>query len=456
MKTRQRDIGESGKATNDDSKPLENQVHDALKLLILPKGTSPYARICTLSHPRTSTLCRYYFCPEKGIYEFTRIAAPKSARQSWLLGRQLCKVGDSDHVPVPVGQAEGAHILPDVPSKAEDGAPRPVSDGYIVKSPELLIATPIDSLFLVLPALYAKSNAKSSSSKGLFLSADDILETLEDNSNHFREVSSHNRIRHLMEERMSAVCDTVDAGDETMFRLNIGKLLAELVSKARAVVNSGLPASMEAKFVSRALERPVMALKREASSLSETAKVSSDDTAAIESAPTISVDSQSSTTTSNWTDSEVSVATDVTIPSQLGAGQGSGECLNILRLRVALSYMFSSYVPQPLVVLLNALLASDASPIDFKPLDEELAVVAKMRSEALASRSLSDFSRKRGVDDDEAAAIRAEKKAKKEEEEKKKKAGETRGIRDLKKVDTTGMKKMSDFFGKTLAAKKEK
>ena len=105
---------------------------------------------------------------------------------------------------------------------------------------------------------------------------------------------------------------------------------------------------------------------------------------------------------------------------------------------------------------LNEQLASTDSPIDFKPLDEELATIAKMRSEALSARSMSDFSRKRGIDDDEAAEIRAEKKAKKEEEEKKKKASETRGLRDLKKVDTTGMKKMSDFFGKSSAAKTKK
>ena len=453
MKTRQRNLEQNDTATEPDSKYLESQVHDPLKLLILPEGASPSARICTLSHPRTSTPCRYYFCPEKGVYEFTRIAPPKSGRQSWLLGRQYRRADDS--TADPVGEAEEVpHTSPTVLSKPQKGAPRPVSDGYIIKSPELLVATPIDPLFLILPALYAKSTAKSSSSKGLFLSADDILESLEDTSKHFNEVSSHDRIRQSMENRMSAVCDTVDAGDENMYRLNMEKLLVELVSKARAVVGSGLPASMETKFVSRALERPVMALKREASSLSETAKVSSEDTPPTESAPAESVDSQVSITTSVSTDSEVSVATDLTIPSRTDADRGSSECLELLRLRVALSYMLSSYVLQPLVVLLEALLASDHSPINFKPLDEELAFIAKMRSEA--PRSLSDFSRKRGVDDDEAAAIRAEKKAKKEEEEKKKKVGETRGIRDLKKVDTTGMKKMSDFFGKAAAAKKKK
>ena len=57
--------------------------------------------------------------------------------------------------------------------------------------------------------------------------------------------------------------------------------------------------------------------------------------------------------------------------------------------------------------------------------------------------------------DDEAADLRAEKKAKKEEEERKKKSSETRGIRDLKKVDVSGMKKMSHFFGKKITTIKQ-
>ncbi len=59
-------------------------------------------------------------------------------------------------------------------------------------------------------------------------------------------------------------------------------------------------------------------------------------------------------------------------------------------------------------------------------------------------------------EDDEALGIRAEKKRKKEEEDKRKKSGESRGVRDLKKVDTTGMKKLSDSFGKGAPGNKKK
>jgi hypothetical protein len=71
-----------------------------------------------------------------------------------------------------------------------------------------------------------------------------------------------------------------------------------------------------------------------------------------------------------------------------------------------------------------------------------------MRQEAVSMRSLGDFSRKRSIIEDEDSETRAEKKRKKEEEEKRNKAGVSRGVKNLKKVNTSGMKKMSDFFKK--------
>ena len=441
-------------ATPMTSKAGELPSQGPLKLMILPEGDSTNARILTLSHPRTSRQCRYYFCPDKGLYEFTRIAAPKSAHQSWLLGRPSNRESSYLNQNVRKQPQDDSVLASNSTLQADNQASRPLSDGYVIKSPELLIATPIDPLFLLLPALYAKSLAKSPSGKGLFLSADDILETYEETSKHFAAISSHERYRQLMESRMSKICETVEAGDEIMFRLDVRKLLAELILKAQNMVKLGLPASMETKFVSRTLDRPVMALKREESSKSESLKVSTDESEMI--SPHIdSVDSQPSTTTSLSTDSEMSAVTEITHPTQDDEVYSDTPNHHLLRLRVALSYMIAAYVAQPLEMELKTLLAASDSPLDFKPLDDELAIITRMRSEALAARSASDFSRKRALDDDEAAAIRAEKKAKREEDEKKKKAGETRGLRDLKKADTSGMKKMSDFFGKASAGKKK-
>ena len=455
MKTRSTKMQAKSEAAHMASKAGEVPSQDPLKLMILPDGDSTNARILTLSHPRTSKPCRYYFCPEKGLYEFTRIAAPKSAHQSWLLGRAPSKIEPPHPNRDGHDQPQKDSILASKNSpQADNQASRPISDGYVIQSPELLIATPIDPLFLVLPALHAKSKAKSSSGKGLFLSADDILETYEETSNHFTAISGHERHRQSIESRMIKICETVDAGDETMFRLDVRKLLAELIMKAQRMVKLGLPASMETKFVRRTLDRPVMALKREESSKSENLQASTDEPEVILPS-TDNVDSQASTTTSLSTDSGISAATELTHPTQGDESSSDTPNHHFLRLRVALSYMIAAYVAQPLELELKSLLAAPDSPLDFKPLDEELAIIARMRSEALAARSASDFSRKRNMDDEEAAALRSEKKAKKEEDEKRKKAGETRGIRDLKKADTTGMKKMSDFFGKAAAGKKK-
>ena len=432
---------------------------DPPKLLILPEDRSPEARVCTLAHPRTSNPSRYLFDPVRGIYEFTKIAAPKSTYRSWLIGGSARNAQGRIGTEITEASSEKPKNVADsAPSPSQDtehAKKRPLSDGYVIKSAELLVATPIDPLFLLLPTFTTSSSSARSPSKRLFLSADDLLDNLTEKSKHFNLILSHQKSRLTMEERMQAVCDAVDAGDAQMYRLSGGKLLHELVVKAKAMVAKGLPASMEERFVRKALETPVMLLKREESSMSD-ANLSQTDTPMSESTASDALDSQSSTATSDSIAPANSTTTEVTIPDDTTPSPIPIELYHLLRVRTALYYMISSYIPPTLASILNTLLASSESPVDFKPLDERLASIAKLRAEALASRSLGDFSRKRSMfEEDEAAETRAEKKRRMEEEEKKKKAGESRGIRDLKKVDTKGMKKMSDFFGKAAAAKKK-
>ncbi len=426
------------------------------KLLILPEDPSPEARICTLAHPRTYNPSRYYFDPEKGLYEFTRIAAPKHVYRSWLIA------GRAPHIP---GKARSRNSEASIskrqdlnvkyseaatPNKSQDSGAKPISDGYVLKNAEMLIATPIDYMFLLLPSLTNTAAAKSSS-KGLFLSADDLIEKLADKARHLNQISHHATARVAMEERLQAICDSVDAGGEKMYRLSEDKLLGELVLKAKKMVEKGLPASMEERFIRKALDTPIMVVKHEDSSMSETNASQSDALPSV-TPPSDAADSQGSTATSVST---ASVSTEVTIPDDLTPAVDNSELSHLLRLRTALLYMISAYIPPTLAIILNTILGSDRSPINFSPLDERLANLAKMRAEALAARSLGDFSRKRSMyEEDDAVETRAETKRRKEEEDKKKKAGETRGIRDLKKVDTKGMKKMSDFFGKSNVAKK--
>ena len=333
---------------------------------------------------------------------------------------------------------------------------RPISDGYTVKNAEMLIATPIDHLFVLLPSFIYHSSSKSPASQKLFLSADDLLEKLSEKSKHFNHISSHKQTRLAIEHRLRAVCDTVDAGDEKMYRLNDEKLLHELVLKAKTIVAKGVPASMEERFVRKALETPMMVVQQEEPSITD-ASMSQNETTTSDSITSEAVDSQASTASADSTASASSTATDITIPEGATSLTSTGELYHLLCLRTALSYIISNYIPPAIAQPLNTLIASGKSPVDFTILNDHLANIAKMRAEALASRSFGDFSRKRSMyEDDDAAETRAEIKRRKEEDERKKKASESRGIKDLKKVDTRGMKKMSDFFGKAAAAKKKK
>lgn len=429
--------------------PSENS---PLRLLILPKNPSPNARFCTLAHPRTSQPSRYYFCSQKGIYEFTRIAAPKAACQSWLLGPKE-KDGTLLYDVVEKSSAAGRPERVSGRSGERHRDSEVVSNGYVVKNPEIFVATPIDPLFLILPAFLTKSSSnKSSVLKSVFLSLEDLLESLRDNSKHLEQTICHDALRQSIEARIMVVCDMVEADNETMYRLNLDKLLQELLSKAEIAVALSLPASMEERFVRKVLEAPTMALKRDEGSISEHSKASQEPVS--DSRPPDTIESQSSMTAAETAFSISSADTEITSPDVETPERKHDNLTHLLRLRTALSYMTLSYLPSFVATALNTKLSSVRSPVDFARLDQHLAHLSALRAEALASRSMSDFSRKRNLhEDDEVAESRAEKKRKTEEEEKRKKAGQSRGVRDLKKVDISGMKKMSDYFGKRAVKK---
>lgn len=264
---------------------------------------------------------------------------------------------------------------------------------------------------------------------------------------------------------MAAICDTVEAGDETMFRFSEDKLLAEMLSKARKMSEQPLPKSMEDKFVTKTLEAPVVGVKRESTtvlSVSQTqAQVQSENPAPNSEASTPkieSADSQSSVSSTETTTSLVSEAStaatsvvaeeSTTTTEVIPTLQASPEVVKLQRLRTAFTFICSCYISPAQTKLLQAKLKeAKPPPVDFTPLDSYLEEIRKLRQEAAAARSMEDYSRKRVLDDDEVAE-RNEKKRRKEEEDKRKKAGESRGVRDLKKVNTAGMKKMSDFFKK--------
>ena len=438
------------------------------KFFVLPDNVSPDSRIATFSNPRTSAPSRYFFCPENGIYEFTKIAAPKAAPRSILLARSpgtITKRNRDEPITTSTHPAAG-----DEHPKGEhkvDDSHSDISKGYISQVAELFVATPMDPLFFALPALApVPTSMKADPQKQLFRSMEDHLDDLISSSTHFANMIRSPACCKLFQARMSAVCDVVEAGDEIMYRLSEEKLLTELVGKAKAMVAGGLPATLEETFVTRPLEVPMTVTTCEERAVSKDA-LETDEQLSIPELDTITTSTSSATestdsgSTPSCTDtqpssiaSQGSTMTSISKPdtsphSTITTTSAPERIIHLLRLRTALTYLTTNYLPPHLSTLLTTLLGSPTtSPVNFTELDQHLSLLSSLRQEALASSSLLDYSRKRSLDDDdEEDDARAEKKRKKEEEEKRKKAGQSRGVRDLKKVDTTGMKKLSAFFG---------
>ncbi|KAI1354647.1 ribonuclease H2, subunit B [Xylaria sp. FL0043] len=416
------------------------------KIFILPKQATAEARIVSLLHPRYAKPTRYLVCPETGFYEFTRIAAPKTTPHSWLIqadGRQPEQVG---------GEAS---------TNEKDAS----FAAYVTNGAELFVATPLDPLFLVLPTLIDSS---SKSEKRRYISGDDHFDRIQEQSPHLWEILrwGEGRVRRLLEARLGAVCETVEAGDERMFRFSEDKLLEEILSKARRMSTKPLPQSMEERFVVKPLEAPVLGVKREAT-ISASTEATQDESSASDSAsgtPKLKIEVSESSSSVSSTDSSASLTSDaLTAATSIPASEESGESqapaeallpaitaspevVSLQRFRTAFNFLCSSYVPSSLVTVLRSKLSAHPDA-DFTPLDAYLSELNRLKQEAAATRSAGDYSRKRVLDEEELAE-RAEKKRKKEEEDKRKKAGESRGVRNLKKVNTAGMKKMSDFFKK--------
>ncbi|KAF4637845.1 hypothetical protein G7Y89_g232 [Cudoniella acicularis] len=412
------------------------------QLFILPDNLHKDARIVHLKNPRHFSESPYVVCPERGFYELTRVGAPKTIPRSWLLSSDSTSIDEQD--------AEGLDEAVETNEKFS-------TKGYMLRNANMLMATRFDPLFFILPAISPIPTSKSSEPpKKLFLSVEDHFEKLESSSPQMSSVLKVDTARAFLEKRMASVCDTAEAGDEMMYRINEEKMLEELLKKARKMVKKGLPASMEEKFVRKALEVPALCIVREeaedvkAESGTSTPPADTPDTQTTESSveSTATSFSRASTAATSFSEDSSSIVTGSKIagPPPINAPEGVAD---LLRLRTAISFICSKYIAPQLSESIKNILSSSTSTVDFSSLETHLAHLAKLRQEILATRSLGDLSRKRSMmDDGEDGESRADKKRKKEEDEKKKKAGESLALKRLKKVNTTGMKKMSDFFKK--------
>lgn len=408
------------------SKPaptLHNQTSDAQlstrderppQLFVLPTTSSSEARFVSLANPATGKLTRYLYCPDNGFHEFTRIGNPTSTPQSCLLAPPTSDTGTST----------SGHEALDVESD-----PSSLASGYVMHNAELLVATPIDPTFFLLP-LFKTDFEHHESHVSLARTVDDYLDDLARSSAHMGQLLLRPNVRSFMTEHLEAMCDTVIVGDDVAYRLNVTTFLTTLIDKAQWMVEKAWPKTLE-HYVQKQLEVPVIAQGM-----------------------------QPSIGPVDGSNGDLNVADGLTAAGATESPARNGDTKpqpgeqmteNItqqLRVRTALEYILTSYIGDKWRMYLKGMIAGNKVH-DFANLDARLAFVKRARAEAQASRSISDnFSRKRGaVDDAEAEEIRNEKKRKKDEEEKKRKA-ESRATKDLKKVNTSGMKKMSSFFTK--------
>ncbi|KAJ5793570.1 hypothetical protein N7457_000169 [Penicillium paradoxum] len=428
MRTRSAPASKSAKTSEPEEKTKTLVAAEKpSKTFILPSSASDNARLVSLPDPQSGELTRYFFCPDRGVYEFTVIAPPAHMARSILF--------------TPRGRA--------TPSPTEEDKETPAApvQGSITKKAELLVATPVDVMFLMISLLAPSSKSGPS----LFQPLDDIIDSHDDMPKHLRQILYDEVFRTHLLSRVEAVCDVVEAGDEKMFRFSETKLVKEMIAKAERTADRGLPASLEERFVRQALATPLMAVKRDDV---VTGQEPSEQSAETGSKSEETQDSPSSVA-ATATPSVATPAGESTPVPQPPSGESpaSDHITRLLRISTALSFIKESYLPTSMASKLDDILASAESPIDFKPLQDRLKEIADLRAQALASRDMSNFTRKRNLDDEE-EDTRAEKKRRKEEEEKKSKASESHAVRNLKKVNTSGMQKMSSFFAKAAPKKK--
>lgn len=367
-------------------------------LFILPKHSSAASRIVTLPNPATKQDVRYYFDPVHGLYEFTRISASRSNYSSWLLAS--------------IGR-EGLQ------NESQLGS------GYAIEDSSVYVATPVDVLFFLLPILVG-------STQTLFVSLDDHLDKVADFPQDLSEILRSDGMSQRLHSSMSSICDVVEAGEESLYRFSASKLAMELFTRAKAIVsNNKLPRSIMQKFVDRVLKAPT----------------------SFEQSMTLVPESplDNKNLTHDGVIDEESLPAPLDLDTPLQPAICSPESQNMryfMTVRVTIDYLLDNYIDMSSHDLIKTEIAKLDKILDFKPLDDYLEGLAVRKKELQALQSLSDnISRKRRPDDEEMEEVRAEKRRKKEEDEAKKKS-QNRNLKQLAKVDTSGMKKMSSFFVK--------
>ncbi|CCX32228.1 Similar to hypothetical protein CTHT_0042940 [Chaetomium thermophilum var. thermophilum DSM 1495]; acc. no. EGS19810 [Pyronema omphalodes CBS 100304] len=202
-----------------------------------------------------------------------------------------------------------------------------------------------------------------------------------------------------------------------------------------------LPSSLEEEYVKKPLVRPVTEVTL-ATSKTATVEVKTEAKAEVKEEVTERMDVSMTGVTE--VTAKIEEAKIAEIETQVTTQQTTDPViLQLLRLRVSFNFLSSLYLPVHITALLQVHLSTLH---DFTKLDSYVEELKKLRTDAAAARQ-GDFSMKRQNMDEEIDG-RAEKKRKLEEEEKKKAKNVSRGVKELSKVNTRGMAKITGFFKK--------
>ena len=389
--------------------------HNPPKLLILPRDVSPDARIVSLAHPSNGQHCRYLYCQRTGFYELT--AAGSGTKGVDLQSCLLIQDGSDKHSQVSGKDSVEPQCLGE-------------SSGYVLEHAQFLIATPLDARLLLMPLF----ESKSSSGKGrpnMARTADDLLDDLSSTSEHMALLLRYPSVRRLFERQLEGVCDSVNAMGDKAYKPNAEKLLELLLQKAKSLVEHAWPKSLE-NHVQKLVEPPAVIV-----AMKESETVNGENSGNAQ-----GIGDQNDR--QHDPSKEIRKKID-----KVSEWNPSKEVLEQMRLKTAIDFIFSLYVPSSLKSTFNEDIVSKKM-VDLEQANEHLRKVQSLKEEAIALRKLSQSAtRKRCAEeeDDEAQEAREEKRRKKEEEEKKMKQ-ETRAMKELKKVNTSGMQKLSSFFSK--------
>lgn len=390
--------------------------------------------VITLPHPSSHTLSHYLLHSVSGLHEIRRVAYPLSVPRSWLITPDMPQTEDSYLIKESVEEeGVGGRKEEELEKEKEEDQEREkgkgnerdwLGQGQVVPDSSLYICTPIDPLFLFVEHLTAMTH---------YLPLDDIIDPLIESSSHWgKALEPGTGSEALIKSRIRSICDQVDAGGEPSYRLSKSKLLRAFAGKCEAMIaGNGLPGTMEDEFVRKVLAKPIGSNSAHLMEGKGENKEENELEKGYEPTQELPTDN-SFDRTINSSPSTTTITPP--IPTEI---------THLQRIRVASQYL-STYLPPQLAKEFSAHLEIT---YDFTPLDIYLSDLAKLKHELSFYRA-GNFSMKSSIEEQEGAGMNKKRKREEEEQEKKRKRNLSTGVRNLAKVDTKGMAKMTSFFKK--------